>query len=47
MTDARYPPLNPYVGARAFQRGEHLYGRDQEVMDLLSQCSPVHLFLIP
>ncbi|MGD9317803.1 MAG: pentapeptide repeat-containing protein, partial [Anaerolineae bacterium] len=35
MTDTRYPPLNPYVGARAFQRGEHLHGRDQEVMDLL------------
>ncbi|MBN2392958.1 MAG: hypothetical protein JXR84_19665 [Anaerolineae bacterium] len=26
---------NPYVGPRAFQHGETLYGRDREVMDLL------------
>ena len=26
---------NPYVGPRAFQRGERLYGRDREVMELL------------
>ncbi|MCP4543702.1 MAG: hypothetical protein GY832_41845 [Chloroflexi bacterium] len=26
---------NPYVGPRAFQTGEKLYGRDQEVMELL------------
>jgi LysM repeat protein len=26
---------NPYVGPRAFQRGEELYGRDREVMELL------------
>lgn len=26
---------NPYVGPRAFQRGEKLYGRDLEVMQLL------------
>jgi hypothetical protein len=26
---------NPYVGPRAFQYGEKLYGRDREVIDLL------------
>ena len=26
---------NPYVGPRAFQRGETLYGRDLEVVQLL------------
>lgn len=35
MTEGRYPPKNPYVGARAFHRGEKLYGREQEVADLL------------
>jgi uncharacterized protein YjbI with pentapeptide repeats/Tol biopolymer transport system component len=35
MTEVRYPPPNPYVGARAFHQGEKLYGREQEVMDLL------------
>lgn len=29
------PRSNPYVGPRAFQRGEVLHGRDQEVMELL------------
>jgi WD40 repeat protein len=27
--------LNPYVGPRAFQLGERLYGRDREVLELL------------
>jgi hypothetical protein len=27
--------LNPYVGPRAFQPGETLYGRDREVLELL------------
>jgi hypothetical protein len=35
MTDTLPPQSNPYVGPRAFQRGEVLYGRDQEVMELL------------
>lgn len=26
---------NPYIGPRAFERGETLYGRDREVLDLL------------
>ena len=26
---------NPYVGPRAFQYGETLYGRDREVVELL------------
>ena len=26
---------NPYVGPRAFQTGEKLYGRDHELRDLL------------
>ncbi|MFN2225325.1 MAG: FHA domain-containing protein, partial [Anaerolineae bacterium] len=29
------PQANPYVGPRAFQRGERLHGRDYEVADLL------------
>ncbi|MEZ5354334.1 MAG: hypothetical protein R2762_16980 [Bryobacteraceae bacterium] len=28
-------PANPYVGPRAFQRGETLYGRDRELADLI------------
>ncbi|HSR34716.1 MAG TPA: pentapeptide repeat-containing protein [Anaerolineae bacterium] len=35
MTEGRYPPPNPYVGARAFRQGEKLYGREREVTDLL------------
>jgi len=35
MTDTLAPRSNPYVGPRAFQRGEVLYGRDREVMELL------------
>ena len=26
---------NPYVGPRAFQYGERIYGRNREVLDLL------------
>ncbi|MEJ2208679.1 MAG: FHA domain-containing protein [Anaerolineae bacterium] len=29
------PSANPYVGPRAFQRGERLYGREHEVAELL------------
>src|SRR5512143_3076241 len=29
------PRPNPYVGPRAFQQGETLYGRDREVQELL------------
>ncbi|NJO06999.1 MAG: ATP-binding protein [Chloroflexaceae bacterium] len=32
----RLARLNPYVGPRAFQEGERLYGRDQEVFHLLN-----------
>ena len=35
MIDTYQFPGNPYVGPRPFQRGETLYGRDREVMDLL------------
>ena len=35
MTSTRQPSGNPYVGPRAFQRGESLYGRDREVRELL------------
>lgn len=27
--------INPYVGPRSFQSGEHLYGRDRELRDLM------------
>jgi len=29
------PKLNPYVGPRAFETGEKLYGRDRESRELL------------
>ena len=35
MNDAAQPRANPYVGPRAFHRGETLYGRQREVMELL------------
>ncbi|HEY7035629.1 MAG TPA: hypothetical protein VH482_30085 [Thermomicrobiales bacterium] len=34
MTDQPPPRRNPYVGPRAFETGEHFYGRDREVRDL-------------
>ena len=34
MTSSQ-PRPNPYVGPRAFQTGEKLYGRDREVRELL------------
>ncbi|UCC64088.1 MAG: ATP-binding protein, partial [Anaerolineae bacterium] len=34
MSDMRGSRSNPYVGARPFERGEPLYGRDGETMDL-------------
>ncbi|MCK4897878.1 MAG: hypothetical protein KAS38_03840 [Anaerolineales bacterium] len=34
MTNSQ-PRLNPYVGPRAFQTGEKLYGRDRELRELL------------
>ncbi len=35
MNDAPQSRANPYVGPRAFRRGETLYGRQGEVMELL------------
>ena len=35
MTATVQAGLNPYVGPRAFQPGETLYGRDREVLELL------------
>jgi hypothetical protein len=35
MTATVRAGLNPYVGPRAFQPGETLYGRDREVLELL------------
>jgi WD40 repeat protein len=35
MTGTQPPRRNPYVGPRAFERGETLYGRDHEVLELL------------
>jgi len=36
MTATVRAGLNPYVGPRAFQPGETLYGRDREVLELLN-----------
>ena len=35
MSEPSQPRINPYVGPRAFQRGETLHGRDREVMEFL------------
>jgi hypothetical protein len=35
MKDTAQPRANPYVGPRAFHRGETLYGRQREVMELV------------
>ena len=35
MSESPQPRTNPYIGPRAFQRGETLYARDREVMELL------------
>ncbi len=35
MSDSQAAPPNPYVGPRAFLRGETLYGRDRELKKLL------------
>jgi hypothetical protein len=35
MSKPPQPRINPYVGPRAFQRGETLYGRDREVMEFV------------
>lgn len=35
MTATSQPRPNPYIGPRAFQNGETLYGRDREAMELL------------
>ncbi len=35
MTSTKTTRPNPYVGPRAFQTGEKIYGRDREVRELL------------
>ncbi len=35
MSEPPHARVNPYVGPRAFQRGETLYGRDREVMEFV------------
>src|SRR5690349_3787845 len=35
MTMTEEPRANPYVGPRAFEIGEEIYGRDREVLRLL------------
>ncbi len=35
MSTTEPTSTNPYVGPRSFQRGEHLYGRSQETLELL------------
>ncbi len=37
---------NPYVGPRAFQRGEQLYGRDREALDLLDLLMAERIVLL-
>lgn len=46
MTDISLSRGNPYVGPRAFQRGETLYGRDREVMDLLDLLIAERIILL-
>jgi ABC-type lipoprotein export system ATPase subunit len=35
MSGLAPPVANPFVGPRAFRRGEPLYGRDNEMLDLV------------
>jgi hypothetical protein len=46
MSDTLQPRSNPYVGPRAFQRGEVLYGRDREVMELLDLLIAERIVLV-
>jgi hypothetical protein len=46
MTDTIPNRLNPYVGPRAFQRGETLYGRDREVMELVDLLIAERIILL-
>jgi hypothetical protein len=46
MSDASLARVNPYVGPRAFQRGETLYGRDREVMELLDLLIAERIILL-
>jgi hypothetical protein len=46
MSDASLARINPYVGPRAFQRGETLYGRDREVMELLDLLIAERIILL-
>jgi WD40 repeat protein len=43
LPDAR---ANPYIGPRAFQRGETLYGRDRELMELLDLLIAERILLL-
>lgn len=45
MTGATLPP-NPYIGPRAFQTGEVLYGRDRELLRLLNLLISRRLVLL-
>jgi hypothetical protein len=46
MIDTSQARINPYVGPRAFQRGETLYGRDREVMELLDLLIAERIILL-